>query len=973
MSQHDTPAFGALLRHYRLLAGLTQEALAERAHLSTRAVSALEQGISRAPRAATLALLTEALAPSAEARAALVAAAQQQARTASPAPAGGSAAPPLAGRAQELALLDRHLTGEGPPLLLLAGEPGIGKSRLLREADQRAAMAGWQVLRAGCTRTGGQPPYTPLLQALQREISGQPVARQRLALRGCSWLVRLLPELVDRPIEPLPPWTISPEQERRLMFGAVERFLANIAGPAGTLLLLDDLQWAGADALDLLSTLIHQPPEATFRVVGAYRTTEVAPDHPLSATLAELAEAQLLTLQIVRPLAHREAEELLVQLRGSRVQVNRALTAQVVQRIGGVPFFLVSYARSLEGGGVVEPAGPGVPWDLRQSIRRRVLALPALGRELLAMAAVAGRVTPRPLLMAVLARPETEVLDALDSACQAGLLEEVGDDAYGFVHDVIREVVEGDLGRARLAILHRRTAEALEGRPCAAPAAVLAYHYGRSDVVEKALLYLEQAGDAAMAQAANGAADGYYTELVTRLEGLGRAVEAARIREKLGAVLHRMAQLTRALDVLEQAAAARGAVGDLEGLGRVLARIGRVHVRRGTLAEGVARLTSHLEALGAGGPSPSLAEMYTALIELHQWQRQFPAALAAAIQAEAVARALEDDVLLARAVLRRGRTLTFLGRAAEAQQAVQVAALRAEAVGDLEMMGWAAEGLTILAGDRGDFRQAQQHASRLLEIGERLGDPSFTLIAQAHSAAQAFFTGAWGEAHAYLERVREHPDRSPANDTLPLLERGRLLLAEGDWEQAAGYLQEGSARARSGAYNHYLILECLLAEHDLLRGQPGMAVARLLPLLDPDGKADRPVIIHVLPVLAWAYLEQGERELATRTIEEAVQRQRERQYWRVLVDSLWVQARLALGQGTVQQAADALEEGLRLARPMPYPHGEGRLLEVSGRLHLEQGANVAAREHLEAALAIFQRLGARKDAKRAEQLVQTLG
>jgi hypothetical protein len=64
-------------------------------------------------------------------------------------------------------------------------------------------------------------------------------------LRGCAWLVRLLPELAGGPIEPLPPWTVSPEQERRLMVGAVERFLANVAGPAGTLLVLDDLQWAG--------------------------------------------------------------------------------------------------------------------------------------------------------------------------------------------------------------------------------------------------------------------------------------------------------------------------------------------------------------------------------------------------------------------------------------------------------------------------------------------------------------------------------------------------------------------------------------------------------------------------------------------------------------------------------------------------------------------------------------------------------
>jgi transcriptional regulator with XRE-family HTH domain len=153
MATAETPAFGEVLRRYRVLAGLTQEALAERAHLSTRAICALEQGINRTPRAATLALLAEALALSAPARAALIAAARQELRAAplgpasSPAPQGS--APPLVGRTAELALLEEHLGGQGPPLLLLAGEPGIGKSRLLAEAGRQGAAPGWRVLYGG--------------------------------------------------------------------------------------------------------------------------------------------------------------------------------------------------------------------------------------------------------------------------------------------------------------------------------------------------------------------------------------------------------------------------------------------------------------------------------------------------------------------------------------------------------------------------------------------------------------------------------------------------------------------------------------------------------------------------------------------------------------------------------------------------------------------------------------------------------
>src|SRR5207237_1575463 len=133
---------------------------------------------------------------------------------------------------------------------------------------------GLRVLEGGCQRRGGHEPYAPLLGAVQGYVRTRPLVQLRADLRGCAWLVRLLPELAEGPIEPLPTWTLSPEQERRLMVAAVGRFLANVAGPAGTLLVLDDLQWAGHDALDLLRTLAHAAGEARLRVLGAYRDTE---------------------------------------------------------------------------------------------------------------------------------------------------------------------------------------------------------------------------------------------------------------------------------------------------------------------------------------------------------------------------------------------------------------------------------------------------------------------------------------------------------------------------------------------------------------------------------------------------------------------------------------------------------------------------------------------------------------------------
>jgi predicted ATPase len=163
-------------------------------------------------------------------------------------------------------------------------------------------------------------------------------------------LVRLLPELTGGLIDSLPDWKLSPEQERRLMVEAVVRFLGNVAGAAGTLLVLDDLQWAGPDALDLLTTLARSSAEIPLRVLGAYRNTEVRPGDPLDVTLADLAHAGLTYHQTLDPLPPEDAAHLLTRLLADVTAADPELQRRVVQRAGGVPFFLVSYARGLRAG-----------------------------------------------------------------------------------------------------------------------------------------------------------------------------------------------------------------------------------------------------------------------------------------------------------------------------------------------------------------------------------------------------------------------------------------------------------------------------------------------------------------------------------------------------------------------------------------------------------------------------------------------
>jgi tetratricopeptide (TPR) repeat protein len=964
------------LRRFRLAAGLTQEELAEQARLSARAITDLERGVRRAPRRETVALLVAALNLGARDRAALEAAARGRSTSgATPMvrPSGGDGAPvasPFVGRGQEQVMIAHHMAGSGPPVLLLAGEPGIGKSRLLHEAALRATDAGLHVLRGGCQRRGGQEPYSPLLEALERHIRQQSPAQLRHDLKGCLWLVHLLPELTAGLMEP-PPWTLPPAQLRRLMFNAVERFLANTAGPAGTLLLLDDLQWAGTDALDLLAWLVRSA-DLPVRVLGAYRDTETVTHDPLTKALADLAQAGLAGHHLLAPLGEEEVSELLATLLEGIEGDRAALAAGVARRAGGVPFLLVSCAQALRRDGSAAGA-VAIPWDAAQAIRQRVAALSAEAQEVLSAAALIGRVVSPALLTTVARRPESTVWAALDAAHQARLLIDA-DEGYQFTHDLIREVVEADLGRGRRLVVHRHIAEALEQLVGDLPVDLLAYHYERCGDQDKVVLYLERAGDQAQAQAAYAAAEKRYRELLERLDQSGRTLDGVRVREKLAGVLATDARYDAALALLEEAAASLHA-GDLEGMGRIAARMGHIHYDRGTLEEGVACLRPVLDRLEVRGPSSALALVYCALAELNLNWGHWAQEVAAAEQAGHVARLVGDTGSLARAECLRGEALGLMGREEEGLPVLSEALRLAEAVGARECLCEALSTMAWFYKDRGEFQQSLRHAERALLEAERLGNPVLTAGVIGQLGEVAFYRGEWDRAREYYTRTAaiHHqiclaPQSCDAGGLLLLL--GQLSLQAGGWEQAYRYLEECRIIfTPQGKLSGLRTAQSLLAEHDIQAGRPAAACARLVPLLDRWGAEELDVTTAVLPMLAWASLELGDFDRAARVIADATGRARAGTYRLSLVDGLRVQALVALRQGQWTEVEGCLEEGLALARALPYPHGEGRLLEVCGRLHLDRGERAAARDRLAAALAIFRRLGARKDIEQTEQLL----
>lgn len=969
MTTRHAEDFGSILRRHRRAAGLTQEALAERATLSVRGIQDLERGVSQSPRPATVHLLAQALHLTSEERAALLRAGDAQLDTMVP-PAGpirgqSPGLIPLVGRAAELSLLDQFLlrddAGVQPaPLFLLAGEPGIGKTRLLQVAAQRALGQGWTVLAGGCYRSGGQEPYSPVVDALAQYLHALPPGRLPAVSSGCGWLVRLLPELAPA-LEPLPMASLAPGQERRLLFAAVSRLLANVAGSAGTLLVLDDLQWAGPDALDLLASLV-RTPSGLLRILGSYRDTDVRPADPLGVLLGDLAHAGLVQRQRLSPLDEVDAAALLGDLLvGSTTDRNEA--QHVLQRAGGTPFFLVSYAQSLAMG-----EGDTVPWDLAQGVRQRMALLPLASREILAAVATAGRRVAWPLLVEVIGLPEDEMLTGLDEALQARLLLEEGFGSYAFVHDVIREVVEAGIGRARRAVLHRKVAQALQAAPESVSVELLAYHYARSDLRSEAVEYVEQAGDEAWAKHAHAAAEDHYRDLLQAFTSLGAPADIRRAREKLANVLYARGQYDAAMPMLEGVADELAAAGEWGHLAQVTARLGWAHSRRGTPTDGIARIEALLDVLNRRGEPPPIA-LYAALGQLLFGAGEYRASLLATEQAAEHAHGSGDDLLAALVDAQLINILQTDGRLEDALRIGTSVFPRIEGTNDLDALRRAYGDLACIHAFRGELEAARQCIPPALRAAERTGDPILLALPLSIGAWIDIVGGEWKRADAALQRAlalkgeAAHSWYAP----YPLIFAGRLALVRGDCEAARSLTGQALSMAeRSGDVQAVRWASPTVMELQLRVWRPGAALAHALPLLDRPGLEECDVTT-LLPLLAQAYLQLDEVEEAHRQTEQALTRARREGMRPVLVEALRVDVMIAMREERWEDGRRSLSEGLALAREIGVPYGEARLLRTGASLWEALGHGTAAQEGRQQAEDIFRGLGAAGDVAEGER------
>lgn len=988
MATHSPGTFGAYLKQYRRDAGLTQHALARRAGYSTVYISKLEQG-SRAPLPDTVDQLANALDLAAHERVTLHSAAQAARRVGSLAATSPLALPPaetlspLVGRERERALLRQQLAGKGPPLLLFAGEPGIGKSRILREAGAYGTADGWCTLYGSCLRSSGQESYAPLLQAVGQYIRGQSPARARASLASCDWLVRLLPELGETYGLTLPQWTLPPGRERQLIFEAIECFLSNIAGPRGTLLVLDDFQWVGTDALDLLAALLHARPRTPLRIIGAYRDTELTPRHPLAVALADFAHAGLVTVAELVPLSPDESLALATALLGEALDQRPALAAHMARRSGGVPFYLVSLAQAVRSGAhqgddtVDAECAESVPFGVAQSIRQRAATLPPEAMTLLEAAATAGRIVSDVLLIEISTRREDMTLRALEALVHRRLLVQVGDESYRFAHDLIHETVVADLTAARRRALHRRVARALERlaeHGHKRQPAELAWHFAQGGDAARALPYALQAAGLAEVVYAHAEAGHHYRMALELARALGEQPREIDTLMRLEKVLRTMGRYVEALAVLDEAAAICRKQEDQAGLARVTAEIVYVHAFGGTAHAGSEALQQALRFLETSELSREVAELWFAVTTYSLMVNRFQDVLSMSERLAVAARAVGDQRLLCHSGIFAALAFLYSGSTAEALRIAEQALPGCEAADDMRSLCSALNVATTVHESHGHFATGRPLILRALEVAERHHDPVWIAYLSSVCVRLMFFSGSWDEARVCAERTLAISRQTGVPRLLgyALTEWGRLQLATGSLVEACAALDEGIAAATDAReWPALYVLQSLRAEYDIWEDQPAEARSRLAPLYE-EVAHEAWGMNAVFPVLAWALVETGELEEAGALLARGEICARERDDRLTLVDLLWVHALLLLRQSQLRQAAGILKEACTLCRAMPYPYGEARNLYLTGLLHMQKDEPVRARVCLEAALAICDQLGERRYAERIQHVLAAL-
>ena len=806
----------------------------------------------------------------------------------------------------------RHQPPGGVAVALVTGDPGDGKSALLRRFLGELGQDGWRVAVGRCPEVDGAPPAWAWVEVL-RGLSAQ------VDLGAES---RVLAALLDDTSSA--PTAVDPAYQSFQLHQAVGAYLQRASTDRPLVVALDDLHRADDQTLSLLSSVAERSVPGHLLLVAAYRGGEVEP--PLQDALARLAELAPTRLRL-QGLDATQAARLVRAVAG--IQPSDATVAALTERTGGNPFYLAESARLLGSEGDLV-ALSAVPEGVRDVLRRRFARLPQDTLAVLRLAAVVGRYVDVDVLVRSAAdegHEEDAVVDALDSGLVAGLLEEPSPDVLRFSHALVRDTLYGDVPALRRRRWHARVGRALETvRPN--DVAALAHHFAQvgPSGAHQALRYHSAAAHQAEARFARDVAADHYAQALAAMDvvdaGAGATPDAGsrvtllvgRYRAQVAAGANAAAATTRA-EALEVA----------------------THADRGDL------LTAILTALYV--PTPWINRPYGIVDE----------ELVAHIERALAVPGQDDETrirLLCALIGEIGGELDHYER--RTRDAAAEALLLARGHDDAALLGMAlhAHSMVTLPDTDGDERLAQ--SEELIELGQREGLAVYALLGH-HSVYQVACARLdLVTANVHLEQAHELAERYRWGQARgqSLVSRGFQAHLRGDLEDAERlYVAGGSVIAASGNVNPQGILGIAIFTLRLTQGR----IAELEQLVATAGEGADPTAIEDFIALLRIAQNRPDDARIARRFKPPVRRD----FFHSLMLSLRGRVLVALGESAEARKVydDLLPYRGQVAGGGTGSYAAGPVDLVLGDLATLLGRTGNAETHYESALDVARRCG----------------
>jgi class 3 adenylate cyclase len=576
-------------------------------------------------------------------------------------------------RTDELAFLrgklDDALDGKGS-FVLVGGEPGVGKTTLVRELIREAESRGALALFGRCYEIEGALPYSPFVEMLEKAFNVMPAEMVREDMADdAPEVARMIPELRNRFPDIPPPLELPPEQQRRYFFNAVSAFVGRGAKRFPLLLVMDDVHWADVPTLLLIERMAELVPNMRVLGVGTYRDVELDVTRPLAATMERMVRARTVERLAVKRFGRGDVGRMISALSGRVPPEN--LVEVIFDETEGNPFFIEEVFRHLvEEGKVFDADGAfrsdvrmdelDVPESVRLVVGRRLDRLGPEAHRTLAAGAVVGRAFSFSLLEAITDVDPGRMLDIVEDAEEAKVIvpeERDGEIHYSFAHELIRQTLLTSLSMLRRQRLHLAVADAMErlykGSTLLRPSEVAAHllQAGSAAPVERTLEYLERAADQAMESAAFEEALRAIDDalaIVADVDPLRRA----RLRERQARAMQIFGRLDECLAILNEVVDTYAQYGECEPAGDVCWQMAYHQIWLNRFTDAFGTYARGLQIL-ADQHVPIKASLLGAAAGLVSFAGAYPQGNEQMDNAEQLAREFDDDQVLGRLLLLR--------------------------------------------------------------------------------------------------------------------------------------------------------------------------------------------------------------------------------------------------------------------------------------------------------------------------------